>query len=73
MDYSDRLVTKSNMAAANELIIVVNTNGKAAVWQHLGLIKRSGNYKLDENTAVYLFNSAATSGGTTNLRNILGG
>ena len=73
MNYSGHLVTKSNMAAPDEFIIVVNTNGKAAVWQHFGLKKRPKNFKLDENTAVYLSNSAATSGGTMNLKNILGG
>ena len=72
MNYSSRLVTKSNMAAPDEFIMVVNTNRKAAVWQHFELIQRPGNFKLDENTAVYLSNSAATSGGTTNLGNILG-
>ena len=37
------------------------------------LYKRPGNFKLDESTAVYLSNSdsAATSGGIMNLRNIL--
>ena len=34
MNYGGRLVTKSNMAAPDEFIIVVNTNEKAAVWQH---------------------------------------
>ena len=72
MNYSRRLVTKSNMATPNEFIILVNTNWKAAVWQRFGLIKRPRNFKLDENTAMYMSNSVATSGGTTNLRNILG-
>ena len=62
MNYSSRLVTKSNMAAPDEFIIAVNTNGKATVWQRFRLIKRPGNFKVDENTAVYLSNSAATSG-----------
>ena len=35
-------------------------------------LKRPGNGMLDENTAVYLSNSAATGGGTRNLRNNLG-
>ena len=39
MNYSGRLVTNSNMAAPDEFIFVINTNGKAAVWQHFGLIK----------------------------------
>ena len=72
MNYSSRLVIKSNMEAHNEFIMVVNANGKAAVWQHFGHIQRPGNFKLDENTAVYLSSSAATSGGTMNLRNFLG-
>ena len=72
MNYSSRLVTKSIMVAPDEFIIVVNTNAKAAVWQHFGLIKIPGNFKLDENTALYLSNSVATSGGTMNLRNIGG-
>ena len=49
------------MAAPDELIIVVNRNGKAAVWRHFRLIKRPGNFKLDEITAVYLSSAAATS------------
>ena len=72
MNYSSRLVTKSSMGAPDEFIIVVNTNGKATVWQHFRLKKRPGNFKLDENTAVYLSNLAATSGGTTSLGYILG-
>ena len=72
MNYSSRLLTKSNMAAPDKFIMVVNTNGKAAVWQHFGLIQRPGNFKLDENTVEYLSNSAATSRDTKNLRNILG-
>ena len=68
MNYSSSLVTKSNLAAPDEFII----NGKAAVWQHFGLKKRPGNCILNENKAVYLSNSATTSGGIMNLGNILG-
>ena len=56
----------------NLLVLSINTNRKAAVWQHFGLMKRPGKFKLDENTSVYLSNSAATSGGSTNPRNSLG-
>ena len=55
MNYSSRLITKSNMAASDEYIIVVNTNAKAAVWQHFRLIKRPGIFKLDEkNSRVFV-------------------
>ena len=60
------------MAAPNEFIIVVNTNGKAAVLHHFGLKKRPRNFYLDNNTVMHLSNSVASSWGTTNLRNILG-
>ena len=62
MNYSGRLLTNSNMAASGEFIIVINTNGKAAVRQHFRLIKRPGNGMLDENKAVYFSNLAATRG-----------
>ena len=39
MNYSSRLVAKSNVAAPDEFIMVVNTNGKAAVWQNFGHTK----------------------------------
>ena len=72
MNYSGRLVTKSNMAAPDEFIIVVNTNRKASVCQLFGLIKIPRNLKLNENTTVYLSNLATTSRGTMKLRDILG-
>ena len=49
MNYSSPLVAKSNMAAPDEFIIVVYTNRKVPVWQHFGIIKRPGNFNLDEN------------------------
>ena len=70
MNYSSRLVTKSNMAVPDEFIIVVNTRKSSSV-ATFQTYKGTSNW-MKTVTAVYLSNSAATSGGTTNLRNSLG-
>ena len=67
INYYGRLVTNFNMAAPDEVIIVINTSMAA-----FGTYKKTRERHLDENTVVYLSNSAATSGGTTNLGNNLG-